>query len=74
MNSAISTTTQTLESLDGSGAGDHDTPYVFGRTPRALAPFPFSTRQFVRLLILRSRVRDGLIVGDTPAAVALYLP
>src|SRR5579859_5565181 len=29
------------ESLDGNGAADHDSPYTFGRAPRALAPFPF---------------------------------
>jgi hypothetical protein len=43
------------------GAGDHDVPYVFGRVPRAMAPFPFSTREFARLLILRSRIRDGVL-------------
>lgn len=46
------------ESLDGIGAGDHDVPYVFGQLPRTVAPFPFSTRQFARLLILRGRVRE----------------
>jgi hypothetical protein len=47
------------ESHDGIAAGgDHDAPYVFGRLPRALAPFPFSTREFARLLVLRSRVRS----------------
>jgi hypothetical protein len=45
------------ESLDGNGAGDHDVAYMFGRVPRALAPFPFSTRQFARLLVLRGRIR-----------------
>ena len=35
---------------------DHDQPYRFGRRPRAIAPYPFSTRQFARLLVLRSRV------------------
>jgi hypothetical protein len=46
------------ESKDGSGAGDHDKPYVFGRLPRALAPWPFSERQYARLLIVRGRVRE----------------
>jgi hypothetical protein len=50
----------TRESLDGSGAGDHDAPYVFGRRPRAMAPFPFSTRELARLMIVRSRVQAGL--------------
>ena len=43
-------------SHDGEGAGDHDMPYKFGRRPRASAPYPFSTRQYVRLLVLRSRI------------------
>jgi hypothetical protein len=50
----------TRESLDGSAAGDHDAPYVFGRLPRALAPFPFSTRELARLMVMRSRVHAGL--------------
>ena len=43
--------------LDGSGAGDHDQPYRFGRKPTSSQPFPFSTHQYARLLILRSRVQ-----------------
>ena len=46
------------ESLDGIGSADHDATYTFGRLPSAQAPFPFSTREFVRLLLLRSRVQD----------------
>ena len=42
-------------SLDGSGAGDHDEPYRFGRRPRTDAPFPFTFRQYARLLVVRSR-------------------
>jgi hypothetical protein len=53
------------ESRDGTGAGDHDVPYVFGRLPRALAPFPFSTREFARLMVLRSRLQDQQFVGAT---------
>jgi hypothetical protein len=58
------------ESLDGRGAGDHDLPYVFGRVPRTLAPFPFSTREYARLLIVRSKVGAGLLGADDlgPAA------
>jgi hypothetical protein len=52
----------TGESRDGIGSADHDMPYVFGRLPRALAPFPFSMREFARLLVLRSRIRDGLLI------------
>jgi hypothetical protein len=46
---------------DGTGAGDHDQDYRFGWRPRTSVPFPFNTRQFARLLVLRSRVQDGLI-------------
>ncbi len=46
--------------LDGSGAGDCDEPYRFGRRPRASAPFPFTERQYARLLVFRSRVQDRL--------------
>jgi hypothetical protein len=49
--------------LDGAGAGDHDQPYRFGRLPRASAPFPFSTRQYAHLLVLRSRVQAGLFAA-----------
>jgi hypothetical protein len=52
------------ETQDGTGAGDHDLPYTFGRNPRSTATYPFSTRQYARLLVLRSRVRDGL--GSQP--------
>lgn len=46
-------------SLDGHGAGDHDQPYRFGRRPRADVPFPFSTRQYARLLVLRGSLREA---------------
>jgi hypothetical protein len=46
--------------FDGQGAADHDEPYRFGRRPNARAPYPFTERQFARLLILRGRVRDNL--------------
>ena len=55
-------------SLDGTGAADHDHPYRFGRKPRAVAPYPFSTRQFVRLLVLRGRIQDGLVGADDVVA------
>ena len=52
-------------SHDGTGAGDHDVPYHFRWRPRASAPFPFSTQQYARLLVLRSRVQAGLTgTGD----------
>jgi hypothetical protein len=51
-------------SLDGVGAGDNDLPYRFGRRPHTNAPYPFSTRQYARLLILRSRVQSGTFGSD----------
>lgn len=45
---------------DGSTAADNDQPYRYGLRPTAKAPFPFSERQFARLLILRGRVQDGV--------------
>jgi hypothetical protein len=44
---------------DGFGAGDHDQPYRFGRRPRSGTTYPFSTRQYLRLLVLRGRILDG---------------
>ena len=55
-----------MESRDGTGAADHDLPYTFGRRPRSSAPYPFSTRQYARLLVLRSEVRCG-IRSERPA-------
>ncbi len=46
-------------SQDGQGAGDHDQPYRFGWRPRASVPYPFNTRQYARLLVLRGRVQDS---------------
>jgi hypothetical protein len=37
--------------LDGSGFGDHNQPYRFGRRPAVSHPFPFSTQEFARLSI-----------------------
>ncbi|TME33240.1 MAG: hypothetical protein E6I75_15855 [Chloroflexi bacterium] len=50
--------------LDGAGAGDNDQPYRFGRRPSATTTFPFSVRQYARLLVLRSRVDAGLVGTD----------
>ena len=47
-----------IGSQDGDGAADHDQAYRFGWQPRASAPYPFNTRQFIRLLVMRSRVHD----------------
>jgi hypothetical protein len=55
-------------SLDGDGAGDHDQPYRFGWRPRASVPYPFNTRQYARLLILRSRLQDSCVEAAEDAA------
>jgi hypothetical protein len=47
-----------LGTWDEQGAGDHDQPYQFGFRPRVENPFPFNTRQYARLLVLRSRLRE----------------
>ena len=44
---------------DGSGASDNDQPYVFGRRPRAIAPWPFTERQYARLLLIRGRAMEA---------------
>ena len=54
-------------SKDGSGASDHDQPYVFGRSPRAVAPWPFTERQFARLLLVRGRAMEARLT-DHPNA------
>ena len=52
------------ESLDGTSAGDHDQLYRFGWKPSADVPYPFNTRQYARLLVLRSRVQAGQFGAD----------
>ena len=56
----LATGSAALGSRDGNGAGDHDQPYRFGIRPRVSAPYPFNTRQYARLLVLRGRTRDQL--------------
>jgi hypothetical protein len=58
--------------LDGHGAADHDQPYRFGRKPSSTQPFPFSTHEYVRLLILRSRIRASHQQPSTAAATPPY--
>ena len=58
----------TRGSKDGRGCADHDEAYAFGRRPRGVAPFPFTTRQYAHLLALRGRIADGLVgLDDTDA-------
>jgi hypothetical protein len=46
-----------------------DEPYRFGRRPTVRFPFPFTDRQFARLLVLRSRY-EVLADDDTPELAA----
>ena len=57
-------------SQDGQGAGDHDQPYRFGWRPRASVPYPFNTRQYARLLVLRSRLGERPPGEDDLSAAA----
>jgi hypothetical protein len=55
--------------FDGaSESSRNDQPYRFGRRPRAMVPYPFSTHQFARLLILRGQVQGGQSAADDLAA------
>jgi hypothetical protein len=54
-------------SKDGSGASDNDQPYNFGRRPRSIAPWPFTERQYIRLLMMRGRFMEAGHV-DLPSA------
>jgi hypothetical protein len=58
-------------SLDGDGSADHDQPYRFGCRPRSLATYPFNTRQYARLLVLRGRIQDqvGASLELVPVAI-----
>jgi hypothetical protein len=49
-------------------AASNDMPYRFGRRPTVRAPFPFSERQFARLLIVRGRVQAEISADDQPVA------
>jgi hypothetical protein len=53
---------------DGSTAADHDQPYRLGSRPTAKAPFPFTERQFARLLILRGRLTAGVSATERRTA------
>src|SRR6266851_5128921 len=62
-----------LGTKDGRGCGDHDQAYTFGRRPRGVAPFPFTVRQYTRLLALRGRIGDGLVGADDVDSAGLEL-
>ena len=42
----------------------YDEPYRLGRRPTVRAPFPFTERQFARLLIVRSRIQARSSIPD----------
>jgi len=49
-------------------ATSYDESYQFGRRPTVKAPFPFTDRQFARLLIARSRVQATSSTDDQLSA------
>ena len=63
---AISTPAASVQAI--IDAPSYDEPYRFGRRPTVRAPFPFTERQFARLLIVRGRVQAAPSVADQPAA------
>ena len=46
----------------------YDEPYRFGRRATTKAPFPFTERQFARLLIARGRITSASSVADQAEA------
>jgi hypothetical protein len=52
---------------DGLGAADHDLPYRFGGHPTSRWTYPFTERQYCRLLMLRGRIQDGEYGDDRDA-------
>ncbi len=44
-------------SRDGTGAADHDRPYLFGHKSTSDSTYPFTGVEFARLLIVRGRLR-----------------
>jgi hypothetical protein len=51
-----------------SASVDYDESYQFGRRPNVRAPWPFTERQFARLLIARGRYRMEPSTDDQPAS------
>jgi hypothetical protein len=48
-----------------SASVDYDESYTFGRRPNVQAPWPFTERQFARLLIARGKYRMSPSIDDT---------
>jgi hypothetical protein len=42
----------------------YDEEYRFGRRPNTRSPFPFTERQFARLMIVRSRMQADPTIDD----------
>ena len=51
-----------------SDAPAYDEPYRFGRRPNTRAPFPFTEREFARLLIVRGRINAASSVSNQAQA------
>ena len=62
MDATSSPTTASVQAI--IDAPSYDEPYRFGRRPTAQAPFPFTERQFARLLIVRGRVQATPSAAD----------
>ena len=62
--SATATPQTTTGSRDGLGAGDHDVAFRFGFRPSTRWTYPFTARQYCRLLLLRGRAQDGEFDDD----------
>jgi hypothetical protein len=55
-NNAAAADTTAKDAARIAAARSYDEPYRFGRQPTSRAPFPFTEREFARLLIVRGRV------------------
>jgi hypothetical protein len=55
--SAAPSTSSSDEGTAIADAASYDEPYRFGRRPNSRAPFPFTEREFARLLIVRGRLQ-----------------
>jgi hypothetical protein len=59
-----------LGSKDGDGADDKDKPYKYFK-PTVEQPSPFNTKQYSRLLVLRTDVRNSRLINlDTPPRIS----
>jgi hypothetical protein len=65
---AMDATTESSIARSTSDAASYDESYQFGRRPTVRAPFPFTEREFARLLIARGRVQADPSADDQLAA------